>query len=110
MELKLIKREEDNDQHGSECSDARDEWLKRCSCVHPIYERKRCAYISIDLHIVMVASVTPDVGDFAVYWGATAGVNPDREWEEVVQFGIKVPEPVARYYWPHLFKWFRWRT
>ena len=57
---------------------------------------------------VIVAAREGAVGDWAAYIGAVPGHNHEKEYEEVLANGEKLPQEVAEVLFPN-FKRLRWR-
>ncbi len=65
-------------------------------------------YKALDSHILAVASVNEEVGDWAVYIGAVPGLRHAEEWGEVAAHGTKLPREIGEILFPE-FKHLGWR-
>jgi hypothetical protein len=65
-------------------------------------------FVSLDPHVLVVASVNEEVGDWSAYIGAVPGISHLREFYSVAEEGSKLPQAVAEALFPE-FKHFLWR-
>jgi len=63
---------------------------------------------ALDRRVLVVASVNEILGDWTVYIGAVPGIDHEKEWQEVAQYGTKLPKEVGEILFPGL-KALKWR-
>jgi len=65
---------------------------------------------ALNSHVLAVASVNVEVGDWAAYIGAVPGKSHNKEFMEVVSTGSKIPENFAEVLFPMIYRKYRWRS
>ena len=57
-------------------------------------------YKALSSRVLLVASVDTNIMEWACYIDAVKGIDHDKEWWEVARSGAKVPESVAKIFFP----------
>ena len=72
-------------------------------------EKKLYRVRALDMNILVVASVTKGVGAWSAYIGTVFGVNHKVEFLEIVDWGSKVDEGLAKHLFPEIALKYTWR-
>lgn len=72
-------------------------------------EKKIYKIRALDRRILVVASVTKGVGDWAAYIGVTYGEEHRVEFMKVVDYGSKIDKGLAKHLFPHFALKYIWR-
>lgn len=64
---------------------------------------------ALDMNILVVASVTKIVGDWAAFISVVNGVEHRKEFREVVDWGSKLDEDIAKHLFPQIASKYIWR-
>jgi hypothetical protein len=72
-----------------------------------IRERNR-RWIALDCRVLVVAT-EGWAGDWTAYIGAVPGHVHEREWEEVLHHGSKLPQKIAELLFPDFTEKYMWR-
>jgi len=68
---------------------------------------KRICWKALDRRVIVVA-VEGEVEDWAAYIGAVQGDRHSEEWQEVAEYGTKLPKNIAEILFPQ-FRNLEWR-
>lgn len=72
-------------------------------------EHKQISYKSLDSKVLVIASVTKCVKEWAAYIGAVPGEDHKKEWEQVYKRGTKIDKRIAAILFPYYAIEYNWR-